>query len=76
MLRINWSCSKCGASGTVENPAEMCGACPKCWSHKGEVEYTCEMSVEDFLLELTKMSESEIAKNAYAIQVCAEELLG
>lgn len=76
MLRMKWHCCGCNSEGDVENPSEICGGCPKCTRHRGEVEYSCEMSVEDFLLELTKMSESEIAKNAYAIQLCAEELLG
>lgn len=75
MLKMKWYCSGCNSEGDVENPSEICGGCPKCTRHRGEVEYSCDMTVEEFLTELTKMSESEIAKNAYAIQECANDLI-
>jgi len=75
MLKLSWSCCECHASGTVEDPTEICGACPNCFRHKGEVEYTCLMSLEEFLTELTNMSESDMAKNCNAIHECAFDLL-
>ena len=75
MLNMEYECSGCGASGKVENTSVICGQCPKCGRHHGEVEYSTNMSVRDFLETLTNSDENYIAKNAYAIQLCAELLM-
>ena len=74
MLKIEYDCCGCGASGNVENTSAMYGQCPKCGRHHGEIEYYCKMTPKEFLDELAKMDETSISKNAYAIQICAEQL--
>lgn len=73
-LKISWNCSSCQASGTVDDLGEMYGMCPKCGRHHGEVEYICEMTKDEFVEALSKSDEMDIAKYAYAIWICAEQL--
>ena len=75
MLKLTWSCSGCGSFGDVEDTTDIYGVCPKCYRHKGEVEYCCNMKIDEFLNALCNMSEKDISNNAYAIQICAEDLL-
>jgi len=74
MLRMKWHCSGCGAEGYVEDTTDLIGACPNCMRHKGEVEYDCDMSIEEFLNELANMNETAISQNANAISECAWSL--
>ena len=78
MLRLNWKCTKCGEIGVVEDLTndsdELNGACPNCYRHKGEVEYSTNMSIDEFLSELAKMNKNEIAKYSNAINICADYL--
>ena len=74
MFRIHYSCCNCHDHGEVDDTATMCGQCPACGCHHGEVEYEARMSPKEFLEKLAQMSDSEIANNAYAIQLCAEQL--
>lgn len=77
MLRILWYCSDCGAEGQLETEdeiKEMCGACPKCLHHKGNVEYSCGMKTSDFLNELSNMTEKQMQDYYLAITECARDL--
>ena len=77
MLRISWECSSCGANGilsTEEEIESMCGACPSCYRHKGDIEYHCDMNIEEFLTELENMSANKMAAQNMAIQECARLL--
>lgn len=77
MLKIEYHCSYCGASGVIFDPTdenELVGCCPSCHSHHGEVEYMCTMKVRDFLVELSSMNEATLAKSHMAIQICADSL--
>lgn len=74
MLKMLYTCD-CGANGEVEDVENICGCCPVCHAHHGEVQYYSNMSAEEFIEALSKMSEKEITKYAYAIQICAEDII-
>lgn len=76
MLKMSWHCSDCDAEGEVsqEEMVDLIGCCPKCMNHKGNVEYMCNMTIEQFLEELYGMSSSEMAKYSFAISECAYDL--
>lgn len=76
MLKMTWYCSDCGAEGDVsqDEMVDLMGCCPKCMHHKGNVEYSCNMSLEQFLDELYNMSEKDMAKYHFAISECAYDL--
>ena len=74
LLRMRWSCKNCHTSGPVDNTTMICGACPICLRHHGEVTYKCEMSPKEFLETLANMSEHEYIANFNAIQECAQSL--
>lgn len=74
MLKMLYTCD-CGAEGEVTDLEGLIGYCPACHAHHGEVHYASAMTPSQFIEELSKMSEREIAKYAYAIQVCAEDII-
>lgn len=76
MLRVSWSCSNCHASGILDSFGleNLCGACPNCLRHHGEVEYICENTIEEFLDILSEMSQAEMSKYYLAINECARSL--
>lgn len=77
MLRMSWYCSDCDSNGTVspEDLKELMGCCPKCMHHKGNVEYYCDMTLEEYLNELYNMSAKDKANYSNAISECAHDLL-
>jgi tRNA G26 N,N-dimethylase Trm1 len=79
MLKMLLKCDNCGFScnandygGSIE---DLDGHCPNCGSHHGEVQYYNNMTAEEFINELAKMEENEIAKCANAIQICAKDII-
>ena len=74
MLHILWYCSECKHDGIVNDLTTMYGQCPVCGCHHGELEYICDMTQDDFISVLSQMSEKEISRYAYAIQLCAEQI--
>lgn len=75
MLKMSWECDNCGDLGEFTDFENMIGCCPRCMSHHGEIHYYCDMSVEDFLKELTNMSDKDMVKYADAIRECAFDLI-
>ena len=75
MLRMSWECSGCNGEDEVYDPTDICGCCPRCHSHKGEVTYSCNMTIQEFLEELSNMSENDMIKNYIAIQECIKQFI-
>ena len=73
MLRMSYICD-CGYEDDVEDIESLDGCCFRCHEHRGNVHYVSEMTHEEFLRELANMSEKDIAKHAYAIQICAADI--
>lgn len=73
-LKMLQQCSNCKMEYDVPNLLNLDGWCSYCNEHRGNIMYFCDMSVEDFILELSKASEGEIAKYAQAIKICADDL--
>ena len=73
MLRLLYSCD-CGANDDVEDIENLDGCCPICHAHHGEVQYFSAMTSEEFIEELSKMTEHDICKYATAIKICAEDI--
>lgn len=74
MLKIYYNCSNCGSSDEAEEWM-LDGCCPNCHAHHGDVTYEYEGDVGDFLLALSKMSNSEIANYAPVIRFIAKDVL-
>ena len=75
MLRMMFECTDCGNEGDVRDITNLSGQCPYCGNHHGNIIYGSRMNPKEFLTELSKMSEIEIAKYAQAIQLIAEDLI-
>lgn len=75
MIRMTYECTNCKARGDVENITNIDGCCPNCHEHLGEVNYFCNMSLQEFLEDLRNMNDAQISKSANAIRLCANDLL-
>lgn len=73
MIRMLYSCI-CGSSGEVDDIENLDGCCPRCHEHHGEVSYFCNMTCDEFITELSEMTEKEISKYATAISLCAKDI--
>ena len=65
----------CGAEDDVDDLTNLDSCCPRCHSHHGEVRYFSSMNSEEFLKELSNMTDKDIAKYANAIQLCATDII-
>lgn len=74
MIRMFYACICCDAAGEVNNIENLDGWCPNCNAHNGEVSYYSHMTSEEFIEELSKLTEREISKYAKAIKICAEDI--
>ena len=74
MLKLLLSCD-CGYKDKVEDINNLDGYCPKCHEHHGNVVYLSNMSKDEFVEELAKMTDNEISKYSYTIQVIAEDIV-
>lgn len=78
MLKINWKCSSCNSSGQLIDRYELenlTGICPNCYKHNGEVSYKCTMTKDEFIEEISKMTERDLIINYEALHLCALSLL-
>ena len=75
MLKLIMECTDCGYEGDVIDITCLDGCCPACHEHSGNIIYGSKMTSKEFLTELYKMSERDIAKYAEAIKVCAEDIV-
>ena len=75
MLKMMFDCTDCGHEGDVADITNLDGQCPYCGNHHGNVIYGSKMDKNDFVEELSKMSEANIAKYAQAIQLMAEDIV-
>jgi NAD-dependent SIR2 family protein deacetylase len=78
MLRLSLECADCGYSeSNIDTSADymLVGQCPRCGDHHGNIMYFAEMSASEFIEELAKMEESDIAKRSLAIKLIAESLV-
>lgn len=67
-----FSCDANDYDGSIQG---LDGHCLNCNSHHSEVPYYSEMTAEEFINELAKMEENEIAKYAKVIQICAIDII-
>ena len=76
MLKMSWYCSDCEAKGELsqDEMIELNGCCPNCMHHKGNIEYYCDLTLEQFLEELSTMTASALSKYALVINECAYDL--
>lgn len=72
-IKMSFECDNCGASGTVDEPYMM-GSCPYCHEHHGEIQYYCDMPLQDFLSTIANMNSQEWREYEYVIQECARDL--
>ena len=75
MLKMMYECTDCGFESDVEDITNLDGQCRACGNHHGNVIYASRMNPKEFLTELSKMSEKDIAKYAEAIKICAEDIV-
>lgn len=75
MLKMMFECTDCGHAGDVADITNLDGQCPYCGNPHGNVIYGSKMNKDDFVEELSKMSETNIAKYAQAIQLMAEDIV-
>jgi len=75
MIRLYYNCSNCGANDEVDDITNLDGCCPVCHEHHGEISYGCMLKANQFILELSKMTENEIAKYSEAINIAAKSLV-
>ena len=77
MLRLSLQCTDCGYEEEnidLTNDDMLDGQCPICKNHHGNVVYFTDMKVDEFIEELAKMDLINIAKQAIAINLIAEDL--
>ena len=70
-----YGCTDCGFESDVEDITNLNGQCRACGNHHGNVIYASRMTKDEFIIELAKMSEKDIAKYAEAIKICAEDIV-
>ena len=75
MLRMMFECTDCGCEADVRDITCLDGQCPYCGNHHGNVIYASKMTKDEFVTELSKMSEKDIAKYANAIKYMAEDFV-
>lgn len=74
MLKMMFGCTDCRHGGDVGDITNLDGQCPYCGNY-GNIFYGSKMDKDDFVEELSKMSEANIAKYAQAIQLIAEDIV-
>lgn len=75
MLKMMFECTDCGHLGDVGDITNLDEQCPYCGNHHGNIIYGSKMDKDDFVEELSIMSEVTIAKYAQAIQLIAEDIV-
>lgn len=75
MLKLSLKCSDCGYEDNNVSPFDLNGFCPHCENGHGNVTYSYKGNGENFIIELSEMSEAEISKCAMAIKICADNLV-
>lgn len=75
MLKMMFGCTDCGYTEDVRDITNLDEQCPHCGNHHGNIVYGSKMHRDDFLEELSKMSEANIAKYAQAIQIIAKDIV-
>lgn len=75
MLKMMFGCTDCGYTEYVIDITNLDEQCPHCGNHHGNIVYGSKMHRDDFLEELSKMSEDNIAKYAQAIQIIAKDIV-
>ena len=75
MLKMMFGCTDCWHEGDVEDITNLDEQCPHCGNHHGNIVYGSKMNKDDFVEELSIMSEVTIAKYAQAIQLIAEDIV-
>ena len=78
MLRLMMECADCGYQDEevdIDDDWALVGQCPRCGDHHGNVMYFTEMKIGEFVEELAKMDEKDIAKRALAIKYIAEGIV-
>lgn len=75
MLKLEWSCDKCGKTDIFNDLNIIVGQCPNCGAHHGDVRYRCKSTKDEFIEFLSKCNDISIAKYSQAIQICAQDLI-
>lgn len=75
MLKIVFGCTNCGHVEDVGDITNLDEQCPYCGNHHGNIVYGSKMYKDEFVEELSKMSEANITKYAQAIQLIAKDIV-
>lgn len=75
MLRVYYNCLDCETSAKIDDVSDenISVICPICDSHR--VDLTTDMSKEEYLQEISRMTKSDLSKYSVAIRECANYLL-
>ena len=72
MIRLSLMCTKCDYEENDIDINNLDNVCPNC--HKPGVMYISGMDSEDFIRELSNISENEISKYANIIKMVAQDI--
>ena len=87
MFKISYICDNCGDitnnfTGRNNSPISLDefeqnydGYCPHCGDHHGNVYYSVDMTPEEFVEEISKLSAAYIAKHANLIVDFAKDII-